>query len=142
MGDLSNRHEIDTLPLFPVRQPDSHKGTYGNVLIAAGCRFMPGAAVLAARAAYRSGAGLVTVLTDSDAIPMVAAGVTESVFTDWAEIGARLPLVVCWLGVVVGAEGILCVCRREAAWGRYARAQMRGRAARWPVGSTGTRLVC
>ena len=39
-----------------------------------------------------------------------------------AEIGAQLPLVVCWLGVVVGAEGILCVCRREAAWGRYARA--------------------
>ena len=39
-----------------------------------------------------------------------------------AEIGAQLPLVVCWLGVVVGAEGILCVCGREAAWGRYARA--------------------
>ena len=42
-----------------------------------------------------------------------------------AEIGARLPLVVCWLGVVVGAEGVLCVCRWEATWGRYARAQMR-----------------
>ena len=44
---------------LPKRKPDSHKGDYGRVLVVAGSRGMAGAAVLAAEAAYRSGAGLV-----------------------------------------------------------------------------------
>ncbi len=39
----------------------SHKGTYGHVLLIAGCYGMMGAAVLAARASLRAGSGLVTV---------------------------------------------------------------------------------
>ncbi|MDB4866108.1 MAG: NAD(P)H-hydrate dehydratase, partial [Cohnella sp.] len=42
------------------RQPDTHKGTYGHVLIAAGSREMTGAGLLCAEAALRSGCGLVT----------------------------------------------------------------------------------
>lgn len=41
----------------------SNKGTYGKVLVAAGCRMMGGAAYLSASAAYRAGAGLVKILT-------------------------------------------------------------------------------
>lgn len=44
---------------LPRRNPDSHKGDYGRVLVVAGSRGMAGAAVLAGQAAYRSGAGLV-----------------------------------------------------------------------------------
>lgn len=47
--------------LVPERFRDSHKGSNGHILIVAGSRFMRGAAVLAAKAALRSGAGLVTV---------------------------------------------------------------------------------
>jgi hydroxyethylthiazole kinase-like uncharacterized protein yjeF len=43
------------------RKRFSHKGTYGNVLMIAGSYGMMGAAVLSARAALRSGSGLVTV---------------------------------------------------------------------------------
>lgn len=43
------------------RDKDSHKGNYGKVLIYAESRSMAGAAVLCARAALRSGAGLVRV---------------------------------------------------------------------------------
>jgi hydroxyethylthiazole kinase-like uncharacterized protein yjeF len=43
------------------REPDDHKGVFGHVLIVGGCRGMLGAPVLAARAALRSGAGLVTL---------------------------------------------------------------------------------
>ncbi len=52
---------IRTLPPLPKRKADSHKGTYGRVLILAGSVGMTGAACLAARAALRGGAGLVTL---------------------------------------------------------------------------------
>jgi NAD(P)H-hydrate epimerase len=45
--------------LLPPRDPAGHKGTFGKVLLTAGSVGMTGAAVLAARAAMRSGAGLV-----------------------------------------------------------------------------------
>ena len=48
-----------TLPALPPRAPDSHKGSFGTVLIAAGSRRYPGAAILAALGAGRAGAGLV-----------------------------------------------------------------------------------
>lgn len=58
------------VPPIPRREPDTHKGTYGRVLIVAGSREMPGAAVLAVRAALRSGAGLVTA-----AVPRSIGGI-------------------------------------------------------------------
>lgn len=47
--------------LIPERLRSSHKGSNGHVLIVAGSNRMRGAAVLAAKSAYRTGAGLVTV---------------------------------------------------------------------------------
>jgi NAD(P)H-hydrate epimerase len=44
---------------LPKRRADSHKGDYGRVLVVAGSPGMCGAAVMAGRAAYRAGAGLV-----------------------------------------------------------------------------------
>ena len=55
------------------RRADSNKGDYGRVLIVAGSRGKTGAAGLAARAALRSGAGLVTVATPASCLPVVAA---------------------------------------------------------------------
>lgn len=47
--------------LLPERPLDSHKGTFGTALIAAGSVNYTGAVVLAGKAAYRVGAGLVTM---------------------------------------------------------------------------------
>jgi len=47
--------------LIKPRNPDSHKGTYGHALIVAGRTGSMGAAVIAARACLRTGAGLLTV---------------------------------------------------------------------------------
>ncbi|MCK4724785.1 MAG: NAD(P)H-hydrate dehydratase, partial [Anaerolineales bacterium] len=46
---------------LPPRPPDAHKGTFGTALIIAGSLNYPGAVLLAGEAAYRSGAGLVTL---------------------------------------------------------------------------------
>jgi NAD(P)H-hydrate epimerase len=47
--------------VLPERPPDAHKGTFGTALIAAGSANYTGAAWLAGQAAYRIGAGLVTL---------------------------------------------------------------------------------
>jgi NAD(P)H-hydrate epimerase len=53
--------DISEVPRLPQRPRDGHKGTFGRVLIVGGSRGMVGAPALAATAALRSGAGLVTM---------------------------------------------------------------------------------
>jgi NAD(P)H-hydrate epimerase len=53
--------EDSVAALLPERPLDSHKGTFGTALIAAGSVNYTGAALLAGQAAYRVGAGLVTL---------------------------------------------------------------------------------
>ena len=56
-------YEKEDLVLMPERRQHSNKGTYGKVLVIAGSESISGAAYLSAKAAYRTGAGLVKVLT-------------------------------------------------------------------------------
>jgi ADP-dependent NAD(P)H-hydrate dehydratase / NAD(P)H-hydrate epimerase len=55
------------------RKAEAHKGDFGHVLIIAGSVGKTGAAALAARAALRAGAGLVTVATPKSALPIIAS---------------------------------------------------------------------
>jgi hydroxyethylthiazole kinase-like uncharacterized protein yjeF len=59
------------------RDPAANKGNYGHALVVAGSLGKSGAAILAARGVLRSGAGLVTVATPRDVLPIVAAGMPE-----------------------------------------------------------------
>ena len=49
--------------LLPQRSNNSHKGSYGKVLVIAGSENMSGAAYFSAKAAYKTGAGLVHIYT-------------------------------------------------------------------------------
>lgn len=60
--------------LLPPRPLDAHKGTFGTALIVAGSRAYSGAALLAGRAAYRIGVGLVTMAVP-EVIQLALAGV-------------------------------------------------------------------
>ena len=59
-------YDSSALARIPVRRKDANKGTYKRVLIAAGSYGMCGAAFLSALSAYRTGAGLVYILTVSE----------------------------------------------------------------------------
>lgn len=85
-----------------IPQKFAHKGSQGHVLLVAGSDMMPGAAILAAGAAVRSGAGLVTVHVPKNiknllhvAIPEVLVDVDEDkrVFTG-CELGAYQAVAV------------------------------------------------
>lgn len=59
------------------RDSEAHKGEFGRVLVVAGSMGKSGAAHLAAMAALRSGAGLVTVATPRSVQPILAAMAPE-----------------------------------------------------------------
>jgi len=65
---------------IPVRDPESHKGTYGSVLAVCGCEEYRGAAALCAMGALRSGAGLVTLAASEAVITSVAGQILEATF--------------------------------------------------------------
>ena len=68
--------------LFLDRDQDSHKGDYGRILIRAGSLGMCGAAVLAAKGAYRSGAGVVSISIPKEFFPIIHGGVWEALLVD------------------------------------------------------------
>lgn len=68
----------DLAGILPRRDPRSHKGTFGHVLVVAGSSGKAGAAVLATRAAVRGGAGLVTVAVPEPLLATVDGASLES----------------------------------------------------------------
>lgn len=66
--------------LLPARPRNAHKGTFGKVLIVSGSTLYTGAPVLAAEAAYRAGAGLVTLATPRSIHAIMASKINEATF--------------------------------------------------------------
>jgi ADP-dependent NAD(P)H-hydrate dehydratase / NAD(P)H-hydrate epimerase len=66
--------------LLPPRPNDAHKGTFGKVLVIAGCATYTGAARLSAMAAYRGGAGLVTLAIAENLSQTIASGLSEPTY--------------------------------------------------------------
>ena len=60
------------------RKRDANKSDFGRLLIVAGSKGMAGAAILCAKGALRSGAGLVTLSVSDDILPIVQAAVPEA----------------------------------------------------------------
>ena len=85
--------EDTDIAAFFDRPADTNKGSYGKLLIVAGSENMAGAAALSARAAYRTGCGLVKVFTHENNRTVVLTHVPEAVmvtYKDTADIKAKL----------------------------------------------------
>lgn len=78
--------KAEVLPMLKPRDAFAHKGTMGHALLVAGSYGMAGAAILAARACMRSGAGKITVHTPRRNVPILQTAVPEAVLhTDHEE---------------------------------------------------------
>lgn len=77
-SELELIHPSDLTTLFPRRARDAHKGSYGHALCIGGSKGFSGAITMAARAALRSGAGLVSALVPESIHSLVASGVPEA----------------------------------------------------------------
>lgn len=64
-------------PLFSPRNKDSHKGNFGHVFVAGGSTGMTGAVALAAEAALKAGAGLVSACIPASLNPVLENKLTE-----------------------------------------------------------------
>lgn len=95
----------EALGLLPARQGAGNKATFGKVLFIAGSDGMAGAAVLGARAAYRSGAGMVKVLTDERNRVILQEAVPEALYGSYAE-DRELEESFVWADVIVVGPGL------------------------------------
>ena len=66
-------------PAVPRRDFDTHKGQCGRVGIIAGSRGFVGAAIMAAEACVRAGAGLITLFVTEDIYPLVVGAISPEV---------------------------------------------------------------
>ncbi|MCW5873557.1 MAG: NAD(P)H-hydrate dehydratase [Anaerolineales bacterium] len=83
------RHTIDEAAvrsMLPERPLGGHKGTFGTLLVVAGSLQYPGAALLAGRAGYRSGAGLVQMAVPKPVQPLLAGHLPEAT---WLPLAAQ-----------------------------------------------------
>ena len=76
---------------LPQRAPDAHKGTFGRTLIVAGSKQYVGAAYLAATAAGRVGAGLVTLAIPQSLQLAVASKAVEPTYLPLPESSYGVP---------------------------------------------------
>ncbi|GAB4389650.1 MAG: NAD(P)H-hydrate dehydratase [Thermodesulfovibrionales bacterium] len=73
--------------LLPERPAYSHKGHYGHVLVVAGSRGKTGAALMAAAACLRTGAGLVTIGAPESLAASFQSAVREEMFLPLPDTG-------------------------------------------------------
>lgn len=94
----------DVQPFVVPRFATAHKGTYGHVAIVAGSPGRAGAALMAARGALRTGAGLVTVATDAATAAIVHGGSVESMTHHYTigTVDELLPLFKNKTAAVIG----------------------------------------
>ncbi|HXB42172.1 MAG TPA: NAD(P)H-hydrate dehydratase [Bacteroidia bacterium] len=86
-------HSEDIHALLKPRQRFSHKGSYGHALLLAGSTGKTGAAVIAAKACLRSGAGLLTAHLPSSACAIMQTALPEAMVNadENADIISSLP---------------------------------------------------
>lgn len=86
---------------FPKRKKNSHKGSYGKVLMIAGSKGMSGAAYLSAKAAYAVGAGLVQIYTHEENRVILQQLLPETIITTYDTFDSeQLEKLIQWADLI------------------------------------------
>jgi NAD(P)H-hydrate epimerase len=81
---MSEKLEISNMKgLILQREKNSHKGSFGRVLIIAGSKNYPGAAALSTLGALRSGAGLTELMTSEEVINKIFPLIPEAIINTY-----------------------------------------------------------
>jgi yjeF C-terminal region, hydroxyethylthiazole kinase-related/yjeF N-terminal region len=103
----------EDLKLLPIRSNYSNKGSFGKVLVIAGSKGMSGAAYLSAKAAYRTGAGMVKILTAEDNRIILQSILPEALFAAYddssfndREQNQKILEDLQWADVIVFGPGL------------------------------------
>lgn len=105
-------YDLGDKKFLPPRNKNSNKGTYGRVLVIAGSEHMSGASYLSAKAAYRTGAGLVKILTHSNNRIILQTALPEAIVStyedDWYVGNSEIQMKkeIEWATVIVIGPGI------------------------------------
>ena len=93
---------------IPKRSARSNKGTYGKVLVIAGSPNMSGACYLSAKAAYRTGTGLVKILTAEENRVILQTSLPEAILATYEDTTEKTELLqeIEWASVIVIGPGI------------------------------------
>ncbi|MDP4290096.1 MAG: NAD(P)H-hydrate dehydratase [Bacteroidota bacterium] len=94
----------DIIPILKPRNRFSHKGNYGHALLIAGGKGKTGAAIIAAKAALRSGLGLLTVHLPEEAVVPLQASVPEAMisFDQSKDVFSRIPDLIPYSAIGIG----------------------------------------
>ncbi len=84
MNNFSYSYE-DIKKLLPERKENSNKGSCGRVLVIGGSTCMAGAPYFSAKAAYRTGCGLVEIFSHEDNRVILQTLIPEAVLSTWSE---------------------------------------------------------
>lgn len=108
-------YEEEVGELLPQREAQGHKGSFGKVILAAGSENMAGAAVLAAKAAYRAGAGMVKVVTPAVNRVVLQCAVPEALLDEPENLGESMEWGdVIAVGPGLGQDGTAFSCMEQA----------------------------
>lgn len=122
------KQDIDQL--LPKRKPDTHKGSYGKILLLCGSRGYTGAAALASMGALRTGAGLVYLGVPESIYEIEAVKLTEPVILSMPDEagtyavsavdkvlsllkGKDAVLIGPGIGISSGSEAVVCAVLKE-----------------------------
>ncbi len=100
---------MDVSLALPVRDDNSHKGSFGKVLTVCGSVGMSGAALMSSEAAYHSGAGLVQMALPRSLVLPLSARITEQTLLGFDET-ADGTFAACSIQSLLAAADGASVC--------------------------------
>lgn len=104
--------EADIRAWWPMRPENGNKGTFGKILLYAGQKNMAGACILAAKSCYRTGAGMVRILTVEENRELIQTAVPEALLTTLSDADTielreqKIKEAVSWADLAAAGPGI------------------------------------